>query len=612
MNIYTLHQEGSFRPPIDDEIPPNQSIRQQTQLHVVTEEKPTSVTSKTSGSGSGSSLGEKTTPRHNTRAVVSRIDATGVITNANTTHLMKSKAASYSEKKETQKLKNSRPPLTNVKRNGLIHIQAKDEFMIFEDNTDLVSHITTPSAVRTSPLENDFLVFDHDEFAEEEDLFSAITVPKALRKKRNKNKKRSKSKNSDAKKIDGKENIDAEGKNEVDENINRNSEQKDLKMVPSTSTADSEKQEKDLKTAPSTSTEDSEKQEKDLKKAPSTSTEDSEKQVKDIKKKAPSTSTEDSKKQVKDVKKAPSTSTEDSKKQVKDVKKTPSTSTEDSKKQKKRDEPHELPKSTPVIIRRQDSRDLRGSPSRKSSEHRSSSRGPDLRGGKRVQKKAGEAVDKMKTPVKQEDNDHTHGNDQEIKVKPEVYNSLDQKDEVEDERNDQGSEKNAVQQEALKSLPSVKTTENHKIVTPVPSPAISKPDFNGTTPEKEPQAEEQKSDYHENKYPKLDDMKSQSNSPARKKNIDGGINSQVTDEGVYGLDVTATTANLDTTNFESIIRKNSNESVDRVRKVPNSSKPRKWSKLLFLPTAHFCNGKKKKRHQMEEENPSQPLHLKAQ
>ena len=56
-----------------------------------------------------------------------------------------------------------------AKRNGLIHIQARDEVMIFKDNTDLVSHITTPSAVRT-------LVFDHEEFAEVDVITTLLLV----------------------------------------------------------------------------------------------------------------------------------------------------------------------------------------------------------------------------------------------------------------------------------------------------------------------------------------------------------------------------------------------------------------------------------------------------
>jgi len=521
MNIYTLHQEGSFRPPTldcDDEILPNQSVRQQPNLHVVTEEKKphgtTSVTSNTSGSG-GTSLGEKTTPRHNTRAVVSRIDATGVITNTNTTQI-KPKTAPKIETKEMEKPpRHSASPLKKVKRNGLIHIQAKDEFMIFEDNTDLVSHITTPSAVRTSPLETDYLIIDHDEFAEEEDLFSTITVPKALRKKRNKNKKRSKSKNSDTRKTEGKENIEAEDKNKVDDNVSQNPEQRDLKMVPSTSTGGSEKQEQ-------------------------------------------------------------------------------------------RDEPQELPQSDSVVKRRQNSLELLSSHSSKSSEHSGSSRNPSLRGGKRLQKDTDEAGNSLTIPAKQDENDPTHGDDQEIEVELEVHSSLHQKDKEEEERSEQNSERSTVEQETSKPLASVVTEESTDMpqVTSEPSPAISKPDFNSATQDKALAVEERESDYyHKNESPQVDDVKSRSSSLARKKHLDGGID-KVPEEGVYGLDVTATTTNLDITNIGSITRTNSNESADRARKVPNSSKPRKWTKFLFLPTSHFCNGNKKKRQQMEREQQS--------
>lgn len=237
MNIYTLHKEGSFQPPsldCDDNIPPNPSLTQQTNtnLNVLADKKnphcATSVTSGTSGTGTGSSLGERTTPRHNTRAVISRIDATGLITDSNATEQMKAKAAMNTERKQRarERVKKDKVShhLNKAKRNGLIHIQAKDEFMIFEDNTDLVSHITTPSAVRTSPLESDYLVIDHDEFAEEEDLFSAITVPKTLRKK--KHKKRKSRKNTGAMKASGKENRE-EGKGKPEE-------QRDLKLMSST------------------------------------------------------------------------------------------------------------------------------------------------------------------------------------------------------------------------------------------------------------------------------------------------------------------------------------------------------------------------------------------
>jgi hypothetical protein len=268
MNIYTLHKEGSFRPPTlecDSEIENSQSEREKLPrpaLGVVTEEKnntSTSDTSGTSGSDHSSSLGEKTTPRHNvtpthnvqnkyendvannlannlannvantSRVAASRIDATGLITGTNMPQLLSSKAALNNEatsKPMTMRQVNygSSQLRKGRRTNGLIHIQARDEFMIFEDNTDLVSHITTPSAVRTSPLDGDYLVIDHDEFAEEEDLFSAITVPKALRKKKKKPKTGSPSQKEN--------NINEVQKSENDEKLSKDTVQEEPKLAP--------------------------------------------------------------------------------------------------------------------------------------------------------------------------------------------------------------------------------------------------------------------------------------------------------------------------------------------------------------------------------------------
>jgi len=234
MNIYTLHKAGSFRPPSDcdaeiENIPSAGEKLPRPNLAVVTDENKvngsTVQTSETRGSEHSSSLGEKTTPRHNVtetftnnfannvtqnaarnvtlnanqnvRVSASRIDACGAITK---TQVLPSKAAINNEvlarRKKVKATAYSSSKLRKNRHINLIHIQAKDEFMIFEDNTDLVSHITTPSAVRTSPLESDYLVIDHEEFAEEQSLFSAITVPKALRRKRNKKKSKSKDKNN--------------------------------------------------------------------------------------------------------------------------------------------------------------------------------------------------------------------------------------------------------------------------------------------------------------------------------------------------------------------------------------------------------------------------------
>jgi len=247
MNIYTLHKEGSFRPPsldCDSEIENSHSNRDHqpgSNLEDVAEEKsPQGSTSITSGT-SASSSGEKTTPRQNVRspASASRIDATGVITDTNTAQPSLSKVLSNLQPSAAKvKVKKSSFPSCELKKgrrkNGLIHIQARDEFMIFQDNTDLVSHITTPSAVRTSPLETDFLIIDHDEFAEDQTLLSAITVPKALRKKKNK-KRKSRAKNGGIKKVN---NIEEE-KSKNEEDPSKNQEQTELILAPATTSDES-------------------------------------------------------------------------------------------------------------------------------------------------------------------------------------------------------------------------------------------------------------------------------------------------------------------------------------------------------------------------------------
>mmetsp|Transcript_28673 Transcript_28673/g.61520 ORF Transcript_28673/g.61520 Transcript_28673/m.61520 type:complete len:575 (+) Transcript_28673:113-1837(+) len=263
MNIYTLHKEGSFRPPASDcdsEIENSQSSRGQrlnNNLAAVEEEKvppcSTSLTSNTSGTGTVSSSGDKTTTRsnHNTQPCSSRIDATGaVITEVKCTVRTQPKAASKTEGKAAKAIDKTNATtnaIANVtsspsilkkkkksKNNGLIHIQARDEFMIFKDDTDLVSHITTPSALRTSPLETDFLLFDHKEFEEEADLVSAITVPKSLRKK--KSRKKSRSKNSSSTKVNDKQ----QSKSKIKEKESRNREQGGLKSEEATKKNESE------------------------------------------------------------------------------------------------------------------------------------------------------------------------------------------------------------------------------------------------------------------------------------------------------------------------------------------------------------------------------------
>jgi len=265
MNIYTLHKEGLFRPAPegDSEIEHCQSMREErtnSNLEIVTEEKNGHETSDTSNSGRTSSTGEKTTPRHNVKTTptnnfannviqhtsivaASRIDATGEITGTNTPQVLSSKAALNNDAKGKQK-KAKRTAYSKSKLNGgrpratgVIQIQAKNEFMIFEDNTDLVSYITTPSAVRTSPLENDYLVVDHEEFAEDQSLFSAITIPKTLRRK--KNKKKSKPKNNEDKKDT---NTDEE-KSKNEDMPSEDQEHVDLIVAPSSSNDESESRE---------------------------------------------------------------------------------------------------------------------------------------------------------------------------------------------------------------------------------------------------------------------------------------------------------------------------------------------------------------------------------
>ena len=226
MNIYTLHKAGSFRPPTLESA--REKLPRPYLGALADEKKVNSSNNHTSvarASEHSSSSGEKTTPRNNgsvhrnnngsvqeaftkkiannvtqnVRVSASRIDASGVITETNAPlvaeskqpvniqHVMrpkKNRAAAYSSSK-----------MMKNRQMNLIHIQAKDEFMVFVDNTDCVSHMTTPSAIRTSPLETDYLIIDHEEFEEELSLFSAITVPKVFRRKRTK--KMSTSKNRD-------------------------------------------------------------------------------------------------------------------------------------------------------------------------------------------------------------------------------------------------------------------------------------------------------------------------------------------------------------------------------------------------------------------------------
>jgi len=212
MNIYTLHKEGLFRPPEDsdsdsnpDDIRSTIKRRNRMLLPTVTEENKhgsSPRTSDTSGTGTVSSSGEKTPPRRNRSRRSSRSSNNGSRVDA--TRAIETKKRNEQSQKTT-KTKTKKDTTNNTLMNhysdrtssptgttisNLFMIQANDEFVVFEDDTDLVSHITIPVAVRTSPLEGEYLVIDHDEFAVEDDLVSTITVPKPLRKKKSKKHKK--------------------------------------------------------------------------------------------------------------------------------------------------------------------------------------------------------------------------------------------------------------------------------------------------------------------------------------------------------------------------------------------------------------------------------------
>lgn len=558
MNIYTLHQAGSFRPPsLDpvDEVLPHPSSGQNTNLHVVTTEKrahgSTSITSGTSGSGSGS---EKTTPRHNTnttntntRAGVSRIDATGEITNTNRISRTKSKETPSTEMKKM--VKPPKIPNSMAKRTkhiGLIHIQAKDEFMIFEDNTDLVSHITTPSAVRTSPLESEFLVIDHDEFAEEEDLFSAITVPKALRRKKNKNKRRSKSKNADTRRIDGKENVVSAEKKEGNESSSTNHEQRDLKLAPSTSSGDSVNQEKRddaQEMAPSTPVV--------VRRQNSLELATVSRKLSEHSGSSRSPHLRGGKRGQKSAVESVGSVTSKSKQeekvftfeddQNKDIRSEGGNSNSSGHKGKEEDEKsqqkpkkeldkEEISKQPPSVLTAASS-----NPPQVTSEPSPAISQPDTIG----------ATPEKMLVVEQPENSHYDENDVQRKL--------------------------------------------HDIQSPKSSLA-NKEDLDAT------------SSSEKRKDPNT------TSSPPRRKDPDSGMK-KIGKEGSYPLDITATTARLDATHIAaSISRSNSNESSDLGRKLPNSAKKtQRLSKFSCL----FCHQSKKKREQMEEEQQSAPFTTKS-
>jgi len=82
----------------------------------------------------------------------------------------------------------------------LIHITDGNEFMVFRDDSDDVSRITTPSIISpVGPLESDLLIFDEEAFCRDDaSLISDVTLPKALRRKKSnrKNSSSGKSKKS--------------------------------------------------------------------------------------------------------------------------------------------------------------------------------------------------------------------------------------------------------------------------------------------------------------------------------------------------------------------------------------------------------------------------------
>lgn len=232
MNIYTLHKEGSFQPPPpegDNEILGliQSTIRNgnnsSSNLPTVVEEttnqgKSSSHTSKTGRSGeSVSSSGDKTAHHKNNSARNGnrRLDDTygdidGDQGGAENTAVPKTNSLggaspSSSGKRESgsrlaNKLNNSAQDLRNSLysannygnhkkfASSLIEIQAKNEFMVFDNDTDLVSHLTNPPEIRTSPLEDEILIVDLEEFAELDDQVSAVSLPKALKKSKSKKK----------------------------------------------------------------------------------------------------------------------------------------------------------------------------------------------------------------------------------------------------------------------------------------------------------------------------------------------------------------------------------------------------------------------------------------
>ena len=188
MNIYTLHKQGSFRPKKEREIPrpkPLSSTCYEISNSHLTKKKPfldrlDDILNRNSGHCSKT---EETSSSRNTTA-----HACLEYPYHNSFH-----SSDYQEQQRRNSMPNqhqSQPSLTKEeRRKSYIELQANDRFMTFEDHTDCVSLVTTPRAIRSSPLEDDLLLIDHEE-SDEDDLVSALTIPKALRKKKRKSKKR--------------------------------------------------------------------------------------------------------------------------------------------------------------------------------------------------------------------------------------------------------------------------------------------------------------------------------------------------------------------------------------------------------------------------------------
>jgi len=213
MNIYTLHKEGSFQPP---------NLLQKGVLPTVAEEsnsreKSTSSGTSRTGVESLSSSGEKTATHKNNVEYNNSSNGKGASATAAKaiTH-----ESSSSQPPAPKRLSSTAPEVLagrmapsskdwntkihqlstedhyNRKNDykrfaaSLIEIQAKNEFMVFENDTDLVSHLTIPPEIRSSPLGDNQLIIDHKEFRKQDDLVSVVSLPRALRNIKQKHKQR--------------------------------------------------------------------------------------------------------------------------------------------------------------------------------------------------------------------------------------------------------------------------------------------------------------------------------------------------------------------------------------------------------------------------------------